>query len=48
MNQCDGCMARKPLVNGLHKMGEDGKYPDWMVCEKHKYVRRDGTEGPTT
>jgi len=40
-NQCDGCMAGKPLIDGqYHRMGSDapGAYLDLMVCTKGKYT----------
>lgn len=37
-NQCDGCQAGKPLVNGTHRMGREGGYPDAMGCQKHRYA----------
>jgi hypothetical protein len=36
MNQCDGCMARIPAINGTHQMSQ-GKYPDYMACTKDRY-----------
>lgn len=37
VNNCDGCIAGKPLENGYHRMSE-GVYPDYMVCQKDKYI----------
>ena len=37
-NQCDGCMAGKPLENGnRHRMGS-GAYPDFMSCTAKLYT----------
>lgn len=37
-NQCDGCMAGKPLENGnRHRMGS-GAYPDFMSCTARLYT----------
>lgn len=38
MNQCDGCMAGKPLINGMHLMVQALGYKDYMVCQKSKYI----------
>lgn len=39
INQCDGCIAGIPVdKNGSHRMGS-GKYPDYMRCQKHRYVK---------
>ena len=38
MNQCDGCRAGIPVVDGKHQMGPKQKYSDYMVCTKDKYV----------
>lgn len=36
-NQCDGCNAGIPVdENGMHRMGQ-GKYADYMFCQKSKY-----------
>ena len=33
-NQCDGCRAGHPIVNGIHQVG----YPSGnMVCQKNTY-----------
>lgn len=37
MNQCDGCRAGIPLINGGHRMGEEGGYSNPMRCTKHLY-----------
>lgn len=37
INQCDGCQAGIPLVNGVHRMGREGGYPDFMGCTAHLY-----------
>lgn len=36
-NQCDGCQAGIPVVNGTHRMGKPGGYPDAMGCTKKLY-----------
>lgn len=36
-NQCDGCQAGIPAVNGVHRMGKPGGYSDGMACQAHKY-----------
>lgn len=41
LNQCDGCQAGKPLVNGVHRMGRDGGYPDAMSCQAAKYQKQE-------
>lgn len=38
-NQCDGCNAQKPIVNGNHKMGDEGKYVNLQGCTKMQYLR---------
>ena len=40
VNQCDGCMARIPAINGAHRMGREGGYSDYMGCTAHLYLRR--------
>lgn len=37
-NQCDGCQAGIPAVNGTHRMGRPGGYPDTMSCQAGKYM----------
>ncbi|MBS7559968.1 hypothetical protein KHO49_16620 [Pseudomonas sp. RC4D1] len=37
-NQCDGCQAGIPLVNGAHRMGKPGGHPDTMSCQAGKYA----------
>lgn len=37
-NQCDGCQAGIPLVNGAHRMGKPGGYADTMSCQAGKYA----------
>ena len=43
-NQCDGCQAGVPVVNGAHRMGKPGGYADTMSCTAKMYVeeRPDG------
>lgn len=36
-NQCDGCQAGVPAVNGLHRMGKPGGYADLMACTAPLY-----------
>lgn len=36
-NQCDGCNAGIPLINGTHRMGREGGYPDFMGCSAKLY-----------
>ena len=36
-NQCDGCRAGIPIVNGAHRMGKPGAYPDTMGCTAKLY-----------
>lgn len=38
INQCDGCQAGIPLINGSHRMGEEGGYSNPMRCTKHLYL----------
>lgn len=37
LNQCDGCQAGIPIVNGTHRMGKPGAYPDTMGCTAKLY-----------
>lgn len=37
LNQCDGCQAGIPVVNGAHRMGKPGGYPDTMSCTAKLY-----------
>ncbi|MGB4485793.1 MAG: hypothetical protein WBI95_09835 [Pseudomonas veronii] len=37
LNQCDGCQAGIPAVNGAHRMGKPGGYPDTMSCTAKLY-----------
>lgn len=37
-NQCDGCQAGIPVVNGAHRMGKPGGYSDSMACQAAKYA----------
>lgn len=37
-NQCDGCRSGIPLVNGSHRMGREGGYPDFMRCAAKLYA----------
>lgn len=37
LNQCDGCQASVPLINGTHRMGREGGYPDFMGCSAKLY-----------
>lgn len=37
-NQCDGCNAGIPIVNGNHRMGREGGYPDLMGCTAKQYA----------
>lgn len=40
VNNCDGCLANKALEKGyLHRMGTD-LYPDYMSCQKDKYISK--------
>ena len=32
INQCDGCQAGIPLINGTHRMGEPDGYPNKIKC----------------
>lgn len=36
-NQCDGCQAGIPIVNGAHRMGRPGGYTDAMSCQASRY-----------
>lgn len=42
-NQCDGCQAGIPLVNGVHRMGKPGGYADTMSCQAWKYTNAEPT-----
>lgn len=44
-NQCDGCQAGIPLVDGAHRMGRPGGYPDLMSCQKERYEHLEQAEG---
>lgn len=44
-NQCDGCQAGIPLVDGAHRMGRPGGYPDLMRCQKERYEHPEQAEG---
>lgn len=44
-NQCDGCQAGIPLVDGAHRMGRPGGYPDLMSCQKERYKHPEQAEG---
>lgn len=44
-NQCDGCQAGIPLVDGAHRMGRPGGYPDLMSCQKERYEQAEGAQG---
>lgn len=44
-NQCDGCQAGIPLVDGAHRMGRPGSYPDLMSCQKERYEHPEQAEG---
>lgn len=44
-NQCDGCQAGIPLVDGAHRMGRPGGYPDLMSCQKERYENPEQAEG---
>lgn len=39
INQCDGCRAGMPAVDGAHRMGRLGGYPDTMSCQAGKYEK---------
>lgn len=41
-NQCDGCQAGIPVVNGAHRMGKPGGYPDLMGCTAKLYKPAEG------
>lgn len=43
-NQCDGCQAGIPLVDGAHRMGRQGGYPDLMSCQKERYEHPEQAE----
>jgi len=43
-NQCDGCQAGIPLVDGAHRMGRQGGYPDLMSCQKERYKHPEQAE----
>lgn len=40
-NQCDGCQAGIPVINGSHRMGRPGGYPDYMSCTAELYREAD-------
>lgn len=42
LNQCDGCQAGIPIVNGTHRMGKPGGYPDMMGCTAKLYKPAEG------
>ncbi|MND52519.1 hypothetical protein D3C80_435370 [compost metagenome] len=37
INQCDGCQAGIPKINGVHRMGREGGYPDFLGCTAKLY-----------
>lgn len=41
-NQCDGCQAGIPVVNGAHRMGKPGGYADTMSCTAKLYKPAEG------
>lgn len=41
-NQCDGCQAGIPVVNGARRMGKPGGYPDTMSCTAKLYKPAEG------
>ncbi|WP_325437586.1 hypothetical protein [Pseudomonas nitroreducens] len=43
-NQCDGCQAGIPLIDGAHRMGRPGGYPDLMSCQKERYKHPEQAE----
>lgn len=47
-NQCDGCQAGIPLINGTHRMGREGGYPDFMGCSAKLYKPAEGIGDDTT
>lgn len=44
-NQCDGCQAGIPLIDGAHRMGRPDGYPDLMSCQKERYEHPEQAEG---
>ncbi|AIG00883.1 MULTISPECIES: hypothetical protein [Pseudomonas] len=42
LNQCDGCQAGIPVVNGAHRMGKPGGYPDLIGCTAKLYKPVEG------
>lgn len=38
-NQCDGCLASKPITDGNHRMGNEGKYANLQGCTKMQYLK---------
>lgn len=42
-NQCDGCQAGIPVVNGAHRMGKPDGYPDTMSCTAKLYKPASGS-----
>ena len=42
-NQCDGCQAGIPVVNGAHRMGKPDGYPDTMSCTANLYKPASGS-----
>lgn len=37
VNQCDGCQAGIPLINGTHRMGEPDGYANKIKCTADLY-----------
>jgi len=37
INQCDGCQAGIPLINGTHRMGEPNGYANKIKCTADLY-----------
>lgn len=37
-NQCDGCQANMPVVNGTHRSKHSDFHGIHMCCQKQKYI----------
>lgn len=47
VNNCDGCQAGIPIVNGSHRMGKPGGYPDTMGCTANRYKEKTDDQATT-
>lgn len=48
INQCDGCQAGIPIVNGAHRMGEEDGYSNKQACTAKLYLPTKPVSTPQT